>query len=118
MESHTTRPPQYARSHLNPTEVGTHRFTHKPQPMVKHELVRRRRHQSRTDYWFMMPVSNPDNKAQELPLSLAVTDERSNCRSTTTSQEQWRPTNHHNLQATHPTGSSLTPLGALAENTK
>ncbi|MQM18901.1 hypothetical protein Taro_051899 [Colocasia esculenta] len=26
------------------------------------------------DYWFMTPVSNPDNTAQELPLSLAVTD--------------------------------------------
>ncbi|MQM11590.1 hypothetical protein Taro_044497 [Colocasia esculenta] len=27
-----------------------------------------------TDYWFMMPVSNPDNTSQELPFSLAVTD--------------------------------------------
>ncbi|MQM19691.1 hypothetical protein Taro_052699 [Colocasia esculenta] len=66
------------------------------------------------DYWFMTPVSNPDNKAQELPLSLAVTDERSNCCSTTTSQEQWRPTNHHNLQATHHAGPCLTPLRTLA----
>ncbi|MQL74016.1 hypothetical protein Taro_006375 [Colocasia esculenta] len=41
----------------------------------------------------MMPISNPDNTTQELPLSLAVTDERSNCRSITTSQEQWRHTN-------------------------
>ncbi|MQL72441.1 hypothetical protein Taro_004746 [Colocasia esculenta] len=36
-----------------------------------------------TDYWFMTPVSNPDNTAQEQPLSLAVTNVRSNCRSTT-----------------------------------
>ncbi|MQL91500.1 hypothetical protein Taro_024118 [Colocasia esculenta] len=36
-----------------------------------------------TDYWFMTPVSNPDNTAQELPLSLAVMDVRSNCCSTT-----------------------------------
>ncbi|MQL74855.1 hypothetical protein Taro_007226 [Colocasia esculenta] len=52
-----------------------------------------------TDYWFMTPVSNPDNTTQELPLSLPVTNVRSNCRSTT----QVRPKNcgdqpnHHNL---------------------
>ncbi|MQL87545.1 hypothetical protein Taro_020080 [Colocasia esculenta] len=42
----------------------------------------------------MMPVSNPDNTTQELSLSLAVIDVRSNCRSTTRSQakELWRPT--------------------------
>ncbi|MQM07641.1 hypothetical protein Taro_040479 [Colocasia esculenta] len=45
-----------------------------------------RRHHTGTYYWFMTPVSNPDNTTQELPLSLAVTDERSNCRSTRTSQ--------------------------------
>ncbi|MQM21456.1 hypothetical protein Taro_054497 [Colocasia esculenta] len=47
-----------------------------------------------TDYWFMTPVSNPDNTTQELPLSLVATDIRSNCRSTTTSKakELWRPT--------------------------
>ncbi|MQM11935.1 hypothetical protein Taro_044847 [Colocasia esculenta] len=46
------------------------------------------------DYWFMMPVSNPDNTVQELHLSLAVTDVRSNCSSTTISKakELWRPT--------------------------
>ncbi|MQM12789.1 hypothetical protein Taro_045708 [Colocasia esculenta] len=41
-------------------------------------------HHTGTDYWFMTPVSNPNNRTQELPLSLAVTDERSNCRSTST----------------------------------
>ncbi|MQM20819.1 hypothetical protein Taro_053847 [Colocasia esculenta] len=35
----------------------------------------------------MTPVSNPDNTTQELPLSLAVMDVRSNCRSTT--QRPW-----------------------------
>ncbi|MQM14628.1 hypothetical protein Taro_047561 [Colocasia esculenta] len=28
-------------------------------------------------------------------------------RSTTTSQEQWRPTNYHNLQVTHPAGGEV-----------
>ncbi|MQL69923.1 hypothetical protein Taro_002219 [Colocasia esculenta] len=40
------------------------------------------RHHTGTDYWLIRPISNPDNTTQELPLSLAVTDERSNCRST------------------------------------
>ncbi|MQM21278.1 hypothetical protein Taro_054315 [Colocasia esculenta] len=35
-----------------------------------------------TDYWFMTPVSNSDNTTQEQPLSLAVTDVKSNCSST------------------------------------
>ncbi|MQM14042.1 hypothetical protein Taro_046971 [Colocasia esculenta] len=52
-----------------------------------------------TDYWFMTPVSNLNNTTQELPLSLVVTDVRSNYRSTT----QVKPKNcgdqpnHHNL---------------------
>ncbi|MQL90918.1 hypothetical protein Taro_023520 [Colocasia esculenta] len=40
-----------------------------------------RHHHMGMDYWFMTPVSYPDNTTQELPLSLAVKDERSNCRS-------------------------------------
>ncbi|MQL79478.1 hypothetical protein Taro_011916 [Colocasia esculenta] len=54
-----------------------------------------------TDYWFMTPVSNPDNTTQEQPLSLAVTDERSNCSSTTqvTPKNCGDQPNHHNLQA-------------------
>ncbi|MQL83862.1 hypothetical protein Taro_016361, partial [Colocasia esculenta] len=64
----------------------TSTVTHKPQPLAKHESERKRRHHTGTDYWFMTPVSNPDNTTQEVPLSLAVTDERSNCRSTRTSQ--------------------------------
>ncbi|MQM00177.1 hypothetical protein Taro_032911 [Colocasia esculenta] len=70
-----------------------------------------------TDYWFMTPVSNPDNTTQELPLSLAATDERSNCSSTT----QVKPKNcgvqpnHHNLQVTHPASPCLAPLETLAQ---
>ncbi|MQL68069.1 hypothetical protein Taro_000372 [Colocasia esculenta] len=41
-----------------------------------------RRHHTGTDYWLIKPISNPDNTTQELPLSFAVTDERSNCHST------------------------------------
>ncbi|MQL89216.1 hypothetical protein Taro_021787, partial [Colocasia esculenta] len=59
--------------------------THEPQPVAKHESERKRRHHTGTDYWLIRPVSNPDNRTQEQPLSLAVTDERSNCRSTRTS---------------------------------
>ncbi|MQM01569.1 hypothetical protein Taro_034329 [Colocasia esculenta] len=53
-----------------------------------------RRHHTGIDYWFMTPVSNSDNTTQELPLSLAATNVRSNCSSTTTSKakELWRPT--------------------------
>ncbi|MQL78003.1 hypothetical protein Taro_010417, partial [Colocasia esculenta] len=54
-----------------------------------------RRHHTGIDYWFMMPVSNPDNTTQELPLSLTVTDERSNCSSTTTSQRTVETNQHH-----------------------
>ncbi|MQM11129.1 hypothetical protein Taro_044032 [Colocasia esculenta] len=52
------------------------------------------------DYWFMTPVSNLDNTTQELPLNLAVKDERSNCRSTSTSQRTVETNQHHNLQTT------------------
>ncbi|MQM08228.1 hypothetical protein Taro_041083 [Colocasia esculenta] len=45
----------------------------------------------------MMPVSNPDNTTQELPLNLAATDVRSNCRSTTTSQRTVETNQHHNI---------------------
>ncbi|MQL76660.1 hypothetical protein Taro_009052 [Colocasia esculenta] len=53
-----------------------------------------------TDYWFMTPVSNPDNTTQELLLSLTVTDVRSNCSSTTQvkSKNCRDQPNHHNLQ--------------------
>ncbi|MQM23019.1 hypothetical protein Taro_056080, partial [Colocasia esculenta] len=47
--------------------------THEPQPVAKHESERTTPPHG-TDYWFMTPVSNPDNTAQELPLSLAATD--------------------------------------------
>ncbi|MQM15297.1 hypothetical protein Taro_048240 [Colocasia esculenta] len=69
-----------------------------------------------TDYWFMTLVSNLDNTTQELPLSLVVTDVRSNCSSTT----QVKPKNygvqpnHHNLQITHPADPCLAPLETLA----
>ncbi|MQL70855.1 hypothetical protein Taro_003181, partial [Colocasia esculenta] len=48
----------------------------------KARVGKERRHHTGTDYWLIRPVSNPDNTTQEQPLSLAVTDERSNCRST------------------------------------
>jgi len=63
----------------------------KPRPRVtnsqtttssKARVGKERRHHTGTDYWLIRPVSNPDNTTQEQPLSLAVTDERSNCRST------------------------------------
>ncbi|MQM16326.1 hypothetical protein Taro_049281 [Colocasia esculenta] len=43
----------------------------------------------------MMPVSKPDNTTQEPPLSFAVTDERSNCRSTSTSQRTVETNQNH-----------------------
>ncbi|MQL69437.1 hypothetical protein Taro_001717 [Colocasia esculenta] len=73
-----------------------------------------RRHHKGTDYWFMTPVSNPDNTTQELPLSLAAMDVRSNYLSTTTSQRTVETNQHHNLQVTHPTGPCLAPLRTLA----
>ncbi|MQL95171.1 hypothetical protein Taro_027837 [Colocasia esculenta] len=48
----------------------------------KARVGKERRHHMGTDYWLIRPISNPDNTTQEQPLSLAVTDERSNCRST------------------------------------
>ncbi|MQL76154.1 hypothetical protein Taro_008529 [Colocasia esculenta] len=63
----------------------------KPRPQVtnsqtttssKARVGRERRHHTGTDYWLIRPVSIPDNTTQELLLSLAVRDERSNCRST------------------------------------
>ncbi|MQL69409.1 hypothetical protein Taro_001701 [Colocasia esculenta] len=48
----------------------------------KARVGRERRHHTGMDYWLIRPISNPDNATQEQPLSLAVTDERSNCRST------------------------------------
>ncbi|MQM14093.1 hypothetical protein Taro_047021 [Colocasia esculenta] len=54
-----------------------------------------RRHHTGTYYWFMTPVSNPDNTTQGLPLSLALTDERSNFRSTSTSQGIVETNQHH-----------------------
>ena len=62
----------------------------KPRPRVtnsrtmtssKARVGRERRHHTGTVYWLIKPVSNPDKTTQEQPLSLAVTDERSNCRS-------------------------------------
>ncbi|MQL86896.1 hypothetical protein Taro_019433 [Colocasia esculenta] len=67
------------------------------------------------DYWFMMPVSNPNNTAQERPLSPTVTDVRSNCRSTTTSKakELWRPT-----KPPRPTvGRQLSPRARVSRKT-
>ncbi|MQL80635.1 hypothetical protein Taro_013075 [Colocasia esculenta] len=43
----------------------------------------------------MTPVSNPDNTTRELPLSLTVTDERSNYRSTSTNQRTVETNQHH-----------------------
>ncbi|MQM05842.1 hypothetical protein Taro_038658 [Colocasia esculenta] len=59
----------------------------------KARVGKERRHHTGMDYWLIRPVSNPDNTTQEQPLSLAVKDERSNCRSTRTSQQLWRLTN-------------------------
>ncbi|MQM10454.1 hypothetical protein Taro_043348 [Colocasia esculenta] len=58
-----------------------------------------RHHHTGTDYWFMTPVSNPDNTTQELPLSLAVTDKMSNCRSTSTSQRRVETNQHHTCRS-------------------
>ncbi|MQL92048.1 hypothetical protein Taro_024667 [Colocasia esculenta] len=69
-----------------------------------------------TDYWLMMSVSNPNNTTQELHLSLAVTDVRSNCHSTTQVQTKncGDQPNHHNLQLTHPASPCLASLETLA----
>ncbi|MQM22839.1 hypothetical protein Taro_055897, partial [Colocasia esculenta] len=72
-----------------------------------------RRHHTGTDYWLIRPISNPDNTTQEKPLSLAVTDERSNCRSTRTSQTTVETNQHHTCRHTA-AGPCLAPLGSLA----
>ncbi|MQM03090.1 hypothetical protein Taro_035862 [Colocasia esculenta] len=54
-------------------------------------------HHMGIDYWFMTPLSNPNNTTQELHLSLVAMDVRSNCRSTTTSQRTVETNQHHNL---------------------
>ncbi|MQM15341.1 hypothetical protein Taro_048287 [Colocasia esculenta] len=68
------------------------------QPIAKHEPESTTPPQG-TDYWFRTPVSNPDNTTQEPPLSLAVTDVRFNCHSTTQVKPKncGDPPNHHNL---------------------
>ncbi|MQL82805.1 hypothetical protein Taro_015289 [Colocasia esculenta] len=58
-------------------------------------------------------LSNPDNTTQEQPLSLAVTDERSNCRSMRTSQTTVETNQHHTCRHTA-AGPCLAPLGSLA----
>ncbi|MQL86201.1 hypothetical protein Taro_018731 [Colocasia esculenta] len=58
-------------------------------------------------------VSNPDNTTQEQPLSLAVTDERSNCRSTRTSQTTVETNQHHTCRHTA-ADPCLAPLESLA----
>ncbi|MQL73977.1 hypothetical protein Taro_006330 [Colocasia esculenta] len=65
------------------------------------------------DYWLIRPVSNSDNTTQEQPLSLAVMDERSNRRSTRTSQTTVETNQHHTCRHTA-AGPCLAPLGTLA----
>ncbi|MQL86343.1 hypothetical protein Taro_018873 [Colocasia esculenta] len=72
-----------------------HTTTGKTTTTGKARVGKERRHHTGTDYWFMTPVSNPDNTTQELPLSLAIKDERSNCRSTSTSQITVETNQHH-----------------------
>ncbi|MQL69942.1 hypothetical protein Taro_002234, partial [Colocasia esculenta] len=122
VEGLTTRPPQSTTppQHLKrlvhnvPRETDTHkgyrylppRGTTTGQTTTNESLYtsydhwqstsrKERCHHTRTDYWFMTPVSNSDNTTQELPLSLTVTDERSNCRSTSTSQRTVETNQHH-----------------------
>ncbi|MQL74993.1 hypothetical protein Taro_007363 [Colocasia esculenta] len=79
----------------------------------KARVGKERRHHTGTDYWLIRPISNPDNTTQEQPLSLAVTDERSNCRSTRTSQTTVETNQHHTCRHTA-AGPCLAPLGSLA----
>ncbi|MQL69422.1 hypothetical protein Taro_001664 [Colocasia esculenta] len=79
----------------------------------KARVGKERCHHTGTDYWLIRPVSNPDNTTQEQPLNLAVTDERSNCRSTRTSQTTVETNQHHTCRHTA-AGPCLAPLGALA----
>ncbi|MQL89529.1 hypothetical protein Taro_022105 [Colocasia esculenta] len=79
----------------------------------KARVGKERRHHTGTDYWLIRPVSNPDNTTQEQPLSLAVTDERSNCRSMRTSQTTVEANQHHTCRHTV-ASPCLAPLGSLA----
>ncbi|MQL98447.1 hypothetical protein Taro_031151 [Colocasia esculenta] len=60
------------------------------------------------------PISNPNNTTQEQPLSHAVTDERSNYRSTRTSKTTVETNQHHTCRHTT-AGPCLAPLGSLTE---
>ncbi|MQM18562.1 hypothetical protein Taro_051557 [Colocasia esculenta] len=79
----------------------------------KARVRKERRHHTGTDYWLIRPISNPDNTTQEQPLSLTVTDERSNCRSTRTSQTTVETNQHHTCRHTA-AGPCLAPLGSLS----
>ncbi|MQM16542.1 hypothetical protein Taro_049500, partial [Colocasia esculenta] len=80
----------------------------KPQPRshTSHNQSRQstsrkeRRHHTGTNYWLIRPVFNPDNTTQEQPLSLVVTDEWSNGRSTRTSQTTVETNQHHTCRHT------------------
>ncbi|MQM08837.1 hypothetical protein Taro_041699 [Colocasia esculenta] len=78
--------------------------------MAKSESAHERRYHTGTDYWLIRSVSNPDNTTKEQPLSLAVTDERSNCRSTRTSQTTVETNQYHTCRHTA-AGPCLAPLG-------
>ncbi|MQM13902.1 hypothetical protein Taro_046829 [Colocasia esculenta] len=115
---HTT---SYNHSH-NCANTRAHFERVKPRPRVTNSratvsgkaLVRKeRRHHTGTNYWLIRSVSNPNNTTQEQPLSLAVTDERSNCRSTRTSQTTVETNQHHTYRHTA-IGPCLAPLGSLA----
>ncbi|MQM12940.1 hypothetical protein Taro_045860 [Colocasia esculenta] len=79
----------------------------------KARVGKERRHHMGMDYWLIRPICNPDNTTQEQPLSLAVTDKRSNCRSMRTSQTTVETNNHHTYRHTV-AGPCLAPLGSLA----
>ncbi|MQM02598.1 hypothetical protein Taro_035356, partial [Colocasia esculenta] len=64
----------------------------------KARVGKERRHHTGTDYWLIRPVSNPDSTTQEQPLNLTVTDERSNRRSTRTSQTTVETNQHHSCR--------------------
>ncbi|MQL91870.1 hypothetical protein Taro_024479 [Colocasia esculenta] len=115
---HTT---SYNRSH-NCANTRAHLERVKPRLRVtnsrttvsgKARVGKERRHHMGTNYWLIRPVSNPDNTTQEQPLSLAVTEERSNCRSTRTSQITVETNQHHTFRHTA-AGPCLAPLGSLA----
>ncbi|MQM10990.1 hypothetical protein Taro_043890, partial [Colocasia esculenta] len=114
VEGLTTRPPQSTTPPQYLKRAGTSRTTRNRYPRrvqvpttMRHTITgqtttigkarveKERRHHMGTDYWFMTPISNPDNTTQELPLSLTVKDERSNCRSISTSQRTVETNQHH-----------------------